>query len=400
MKRPSRENRHRRLVALLLAAAASATQASAQVEVTGYALGVGTRQGATDVATAGTTLFGRTRLMLEGGFGRGSFEAAYEHLATRTPRAGAFSITAPGGTAARNGDWLGADWTIRTTDRTSWRHRLDRLSVSLVGSSWEVTAGRQAISWANTLFLTPADPFSPFDPSDPFREYRGGVDAVRVRAFPGPFTEIEAVVRPAETSLGTTWTALGRVQSSVGGWALGGWAGMLHDEAAAAVFATGSLGATALRAEASLRKDSGGGSAVRGTVGFDRYFTPGDKDLVWIVELQYDGFGVESTSNLLTILGSKPFVRGEMQVLGEWSLATQGAYQVHPLVGIDALLLTNLRDGSALLAAGLSWSATAAASVRLGLFVGAGDDAVGPTSLGSEYGSVPEIGYLSVTWFF
>ena len=47
----------------------------------------------------------------------------------------------------------------------------------------DLIVGRQPVSWATTLFLTPADPFSPFDPADPFREYRGGVDAARLRVY-------------------------------------------------------------------------------------------------------------------------------------------------------------------------------------------------------------------------
>ncbi|GIS81009.1 MAG: hypothetical protein CM1200mP14_25750 [Gammaproteobacteria bacterium] len=85
--------------------------------------------------------------------------------------------------------------------------------------SIRITIGRQAVSWATTLILTPADPFAPFNPSDPFRNIGEEIYALRVRLFTGPFSEIEAVVRPTETAFGTTVTALGRVQTSRGGWA-------------------------------------------------------------------------------------------------------------------------------------------------------------------------------------
>jgi hypothetical protein len=331
-----------------------------------------------------------------------TMDVAYEHVASRTPMGGGLSITTPGGEGAGSGDWLGADWELRSTSRSRWRHRFDRLALSFAAGPVEVTAGRQAISWATTLFLTPADPFAPFDPSDPFREYRGGVDAVRVQAFPGPFTEIEAVVRAADTPEGSRITALARGQTSRSGWAFGAWAGAVHEEAAGAVFATGAAGAMALRAEASLRRGTTDGEAVfRAALGADRNFLLDGKDLFLVAELQYDGLGAAESSDLLDIVISKWFSRGEMQVLGQWSGAVQAGYQAHPLVSVDALVLANLRDGSALLAPGLGWSATEHMSVRLGVFAGTGPGGLEPEAwLASEYGSIPVLGYASLSWFF
>jgi hypothetical protein len=384
----------------LIVALLTPSPAKSQFDVTGYSLGVGTYQGESDLGPSGSTLLGRTRLMLNGTKGSWGLDVAYEHVLSRTPASGGFSITTPGGSAARSGDWLGADWEIHSSERNSWRHRLDRLSVTYSEGPVEVTMGRQAVSWATTLFLTPADPFAPFDPSDPFREYRGGIDAARIRAYPGPFTEIEAVVRPTETVLGTTWTALGRAQTSLNGWAFGAWGGMLHDEAAGAVFATGALGATAVRGEASLRKNDAGGTAVRGALGLDRFFTPGGKDLYVIVEFQYDEFAAESASTLLDVVASKPYLRGEIQTLGRVSFVSQTTYQIHPIISVDMMGLINLDDHSMLFAPGISWSASGSASVRLGTFAGLGEGLAGPAQLGSEYGAVPGIGYLSVTWYF
>jgi hypothetical protein len=87
-------------------------------------------------------------------------------------------------------------------------------------------------------------------------------------------------------------------------------------------------------------------------------------------------------------------------VLGRWETALQASYQAHPLVEVNLLALANLTDGSALLSPGLSWSATASATVRVGAFVGAGQGMSRPLVLGSEYGSVPGVGYAAVSWFF
>lgn len=371
---------------------------SAQVDIGGYALGVGSYAGESDFLPAGSSWLGRGRLMADYAAGWITVETAYEHLTQRQPLGGGFGFTNPGGGTST--DWLPLDWTIHESEQNEWRHRFDRVAIRAEKGPIDVTVGRQAISWATTLFLTPADPFAPFNPSDPFREYRGGVDAVRVRAFTGPFTEIEAVVRPTDTPSGTTMTALGRIGTSKGGWAFGGWAGLLHDEAAAAVFATGGLGSTSIRSEIALREGLDGSAALRAALGFDHFFQPLGKDLYVLGEIQYDEYGASDASELIDVARSAPFNRGDMQVLGRWAIATQASYQIHPLIGVSALVLLNPEDASTLFAPGLSWSATSYASVRAGTYFGFGHTAPTSFELGSEYGSVPGLGYLSVSMFF
>lgn len=388
------------VAALALTCTLMPAVASAQLAVGAYTLGVGSSALRSDFLPAGSTLLGRGRAMVSYSAGWLIFDAAYEHVIQRRPVGGGFGIAGSGSANFVNTDWLPLDWTIHTSDRTDWRHRFDRASVTAMTGPMEVTVGRQAISWATTLLLTPADPFSLFDPSDPFRAYRGGVDAVRVRAFTGPFTEVEAVIRPADAALGTTMTALARFATSRGGWAFGGWTGLLHDQAAGAIFASGGVGATSLRTEVALREGGNGGTIARASLGFDSFFIANGKDVYLLGEVQFDGFGASSPDELIGTATSEAFARGDMQTLGRWTIATQITYQMHPLVAVDALALVNADDLSWLFAPGVSWSTTSYASTRLGLFTGIGDRAPSPLALGSEYGSVPTLAYISVSMFF
>jgi hypothetical protein len=392
-----------RRAAVLVAGALSLPQSAVgqSFDLKGYALGVGTYSAENTLSAGGSTQLARFRLMPELPTGAFTLDVAYEHILIHTPPDGGFAVTAPGGTQAGSTDWLPLDNTIRSTSRSSWRSRFDRLSVGFEAGPLSVTAGRQAISWATTLFLTPADPFAPFDPSDPFREYRGGVDALRVQAFTGPFSEIDVVVRGADTSDGKRVTALTRYQTSRGVWAFGGWGGVVHEELSAAAFTTGAVGSTALRAEVVLRERPGDGAAFRGSFGADRQFLLDGKDGLVLVEILYDGFGATEASDLLDVIMSKPFLRGEMQTLGRWTGAAQTSLQAHPLVGLDALALINLADGSALLGPGLSWSATGSISVRAGAFFGFGSEELDPLAgILSEYGAVPGTGYVAASWYF
>ena len=133
----------------------------------------------------------RLRLMWNASPGPVRLDAAYEQTLTlrQAGAPGAQLFTATG--TANGGDWLSLDDEIHSGERAEWRHRFDRLSARVdLGANADLVVGRQPVSWATTLFLTPADPFSPFDPSDPFREYRIGVDAARLRYYRGAFTPV------------------------------------------------------------------------------------------------------------------------------------------------------------------------------------------------------------------
>ncbi|MDE2804446.1 MAG: hypothetical protein OXN18_04770 [Gemmatimonadota bacterium] len=387
----------------LLATLVPRGAASQQPGLSGYYLNVFTGVAESLLAPAGVTDFQRLRLMWRGSAGPVRLDAAYEHSLTLRQEGalGAQLFTAAG--TASGGDWLSLGGEIESSTQLLWRHRVDRLSARIdLGSSADLVIGRQPVSWATTLILTPADPFSPFDPADPFREYRTGVDAVRLRYYRGSFTQFEVMARPARQGDRETLTMLGRVSSNRGGWDLGAWGGVVHDTFGAAAFLSGSVGLWALRAEGAVR-DLEDRLVVRGTVGLDRTFPLTGRDLYVVVEYQRDDLGATSPDGLLDAARSRAFEQGEMQVLGRDVGALQLSYPLHPLVSVSSLVLGSLRDGSFIFAPGLTYSASESLGLSAGAFFGFGE---GPSldgldlSLGSEFGALPRVGYLSATVFF
>ena len=394
----------RRVAALLVGAGLCSLPAAAQqTGFSGHYLNVGTRVGTSAIGPGGLSDFQRFRLMWAGAVGPLFVEMGYEHTLTLRERGAAGAGLFTGVGVATGGDWLPLDGEIVSDERVSWRHRVDRLSVRAdLGASADIVVGRQPVSWATTLFLTPADPFSPFDPADPFREYRAGVDAVRFRYYQGALTSVEVVARLAGSGDQRTVTALARAASNYRGWDIGGWVGAVHETFGAAVFASGSVGLWAVRAEGAVR-DTDDGTALRAAVGADRTFSVAGRDLYVVAEYQRDGFGSATPAGLLDAAASPAFAHGEMQVLGRDVGALQLSYQVHPLASASLMALGNLRDGSVLVGPGLGWSASERASLRVGGFFGVGAEAtVAETglSLGSEYGAVPGIGFASLSVFF
>jgi hypothetical protein len=388
--------------AALLALTAGASAAAQSRLVTGYYQNVPLWSDSSALTSGGLSDFNRFRLSTEPSFGRWSFELAYEQVLTlrqNDTASGIFVGAVPGG-----GEWLDLQWTIDESEHVRWQHRFDRMRIGFKPTeALQIDVGRQAISWATTLFLTPADPFSPFNPADPFREFRAGVDAARVRVYPGPLSEIDVVVRPTKTEVGEELTALARGLATWKGWELSGWAGSLYGDVTAAGGVSGSVRGWALRGEAVVRQVEGSGAVVRTSIGVDRLVSVAGKDLLVVAEYQRDGFGAADSGEYSQVLESAPFRRGELQVLGRNEVALQSSYQVHPLGSLAGLLLWNLSDGSALLSPSFSYSASDDATVTGGLFVGFGESATsgsGSATIPSEYGLVPVTAYLSVSIFF
>ena len=376
----------------------------------GYYLDVALWSDSTALSRGGVQDVQRLRLMVEPGWGPFSLDAAYEHVLTffenRQAEAGGVF---PGGVVPAGGEWLDLQWTVADDDRLAWRHRFDRLALTYSPDlPVRIAVGRQTISWATTLFLTPADPFAPFDPADPFREYRAGVDALRIHVYPGQFTDVDLVLRASDSPTGESLTALARGRTVWRGWELSAWAGALHEEPAAAIATTGALGQAALRGELSLREVNNDGPAWRGALGVDTRVDAFSRDLYLVAEYQHDDLGAADPEELLRVVESEPFQRGELQVLSRDVMAGEASYQVHPLLSAELLILWSLSDGSALLSPAVTYNLADEAVARAGLFFGAGNDrssdggngSNNPLSVPSEFGLTPTILYASLSLFF
>jgi hypothetical protein len=366
----------------------------------GYYLNFATAQAEGDFSSAAVSDVQRLRFMADHTAGMLSFDVAYEHVLSLTSDASSGSVLGVF-VSPIEGDWLDLDWTLSDSDHANWVHRFDRINVTArLGESVELSAGRQPISWATTLVLTPADPFTPFNPSDPFREYRGGVDALRAQAFLGPFSGADVVVRPADgPDSTTTITAAGRVYGSWRGWDLQGWGGVIHDRFAFSAGLTRNVAGATVRSEVVLR-DEPTGSAWRMAAGVHHRFGVAGRDLVLAVEYQHDDFGAADASEIIAVAGSPAGLRGELQVLGRDAAVIQATYIINTVLAVDLFTLWNLGDPSTLFGAGGTYSLSNELGLRLGTYWGAGKGFDVMTGPGSEFGLLPFVGYMSLTGFF
>ncbi len=386
------------IAAAVIVAALPAKVEAQLPEVRGYYLHAAAGMESSPFTEAGLLDFQRLRLMTGPRWGTFDLDVAYEHTLALSTDDLVLGRGFDGAEPAA--PWLPLQGDILDRRRVTWAHGLDRLSASArVGERTRLTVGRQSISWATALFFTPTDPFVPFDPADPFREFRAGVDALRATVFLGPFSELDAVVRPAEAADGgDSVTALLRGQALLQGWEVSGWAGALHDKPAVSAGTTGTVGETGVRLEGGLRREDGS-TVARGAVGVDRLFRVRDRDLHAVVEYQHDGFGAGRADELIPTALSAPAARGELLVLGRDAVVVNGTYDLRPLTSLGLLAVVNARDGSTLLSPTVVHSLADEASLRVGGFAGLGPGGDG-ASLRSEHGASPLVGFAAVSVFF
>ena len=364
--------------------------AAAAAEISGLARSTLLMKGS-DGGAAEVDWLNGIRLTLDGDLGPARLTVSYE-----------LAVSVAGEQPAQGDtDWLDLEGPVARGGDIESRHRLDRLELAFsADDSIDVNIGRQAVSWGTTLYLTPADPFVPFSPSDTLRDYRRGIDALRLRAYPGALSELDLVVRPSRLRDRTELTVLARALTIWGDWEVSAWAGSLYGHAAAAVGAAGGIADWAVRAEAVVR--DGERSAIgRGAIGISRTFSVWNRDLGFVLEYQHDGFGAARRQDYEDLLQSDPFVRGELQGLGRDQAVVQAVYQVHPLWELTGLALWNLNSGSVILGPGFSHSLSDAATLSGSVFAEFGDtipeEAI-PAE--AEFRAPPVNAYLYLTWYF
>lgn len=87
---------------------------------------------------------------------------------------------------------------LRTWSRGSWGAglRLDRFNIRISLPGADLTVGRQAVTFGHAFFWNPLDVFAPFRLLDFDREYKEGVDAVRLDVPTGRFSGLNLIAAP------------------------------------------------------------------------------------------------------------------------------------------------------------------------------------------------------------
>lgn len=297
------------------------------------------------------------------------------------------------------------DWAIAAGARSAWRHEIDRAALRVESARVTVVAGRQAVGWGRGVLFGAIDLFAPFSPFEADREWRRGIDAVRVDARLSNRASADVVVAVGPRPSASAYAARVRGYAgtvdveAVGGRRGGDWFG-----GAASSFVVG--GGEVHVEAAAFRVPAVPGSAryattqtvVKAVVGGSSRVSVGHGIAVW-VEYHYSGFGVRGAREMLLALADPAFAaryaRGDTQMLTRHAVAAVASYEWSPIVAGSASVVHDPTDGSGVVTPSLTLTFGDRWSLLASAYVPYGRTAVGGVPR-TAYGSAPYSGLVQI----
>lgn len=238
-----------------------------------------------------------------------------------------------------------------------WQHgeeaysllQVDRLNLRWKNSRIDVIAGRQAIGFGRILIFSPLDVVAPFAPDAFDTDVRSGVDALRAMVYYGLDGQVGAMtvfgkVARYDSHL-VTWS------DNHGGLDLLMIGGRLRGRPMLGAGLAGSLGTLGLKGEISVHRgrdidepggDRADGYALAAVEAWYRF----DHGLSLILQYLFNGPGGQAPGSYPEVLASAPLQEGLTHLLGRHYLIAAPAYELHPLMTLQGMLLWNLDDDS------------------------------------------------------
>ena len=311
----------------------------------------------------------------------------------------------------------GARWEWGDAGDVRASAHVDRAHLRIALERADITAGRQAITFGKAWFWNPLDIFLPFGSTQFDRDYKPGVDALRVDLPLGDFSGATLVAVPGRAQSGAqpggedAWyrsALVARAYGNARGWDLAAQGGKILGGYQLGGAVTGELGDLQLRGEAAwfaaqdgTGAGASGGSAVgdhlAAVAGVGRGFAV--RDLQLQAEYFYNGAARGDLKERFVLVAE-----GRLRHVSRHLLGGLASGRIHPLVSGSLALLWGIGDGSWLAQPGLVWAAADEVEVVTGAVIARGRRPVGGTAedlrFRSEFGTYPDFYYLETKLYF
>lgn len=313
---------------------------------------------------------------------------------------------------------LDASWNWHQDENVTASLWLDRVNAKLKFPGFDLTVGRQAISFGKAYFWNPLDVFLPFDARQFDRDYKAGVDAAR---FDLPFTRFsgfnivgamgrtlttQGSYRPGYEAWDASWlgsAVLGRLYATWKGWDFSAQGGKIYGGYQAGGAFVGDLKFLQLRGEAAYFLADGKmrpliDDHATAVAGVGHRF---ENTLDLQVEYLFNGGGHSKHFDLAFLR----LLNGEILQMSKNVVGLRGTYELLPiLVGSMGVLLSATNSPSASLQPGLDWSVSDNINWIFGAVINLGEHPDGRSPLGlgikSEFGASADIYYTQIKWYF
>jgi hypothetical protein len=304
--------------------------------------------------------------------------------------------------------------------------RVERLSLAVHAPGFDVRFGRQAIAFGTGFFFTPLDLLSPYGPQVVDREYKPGVDAVRLDLFlgaTGRLTGVLGVVDPEDPD-GTV--LIGSAGFTVGLFDLDFFVAKHYRDLVLGFSTQGSAGPVGLHGDLALTVPFTGDdptvaaepTSVRVVAGANLRT---ERGMTLMAEFSAQSRGADNSDDYFAELADPRVQRGDVWTLGHLYAALSLTQELSPVLSLGAVTLVNLQDPSAMIGPNLAWSVASNVDFVAGAFLGVGkrpaevdllallgpdgsplsiEEALGQLESGSEFGLMPHQAYVQLKLYF
>ena len=318
---------------------------------------------------------------------------------------------------------LDASWDWYKASNGSASMWLDRFNLRATLAKADITAGRQPITFGKAYFWNPLDIFLPFDPRQFDRDYKAGVDALRMDITLGSFTGINLIgVAGRELdysgkyvdhgTLNASWygsSLIARTFTTLHNWDLAIQGGKIYGGYQLGGGSVGEIGPVEARAEAAYfwARDSEPlpspleGDLVEdsftGVVGFGHRF---ENTLTVEIEYFYNGAGDSNDLDASFVR----FASGNILQMSRHLTGFLISYEFIPIITGQFTALYSWEDPSAQIQPILTWSVSNNTDLILGASINFGDrptrDSSGEVKLRSEFGTFPDFYFMEFKLYF
>ena len=291
---------------------------------------------------------------------------------------------------------------------------LDRLMVTLKTGFADIIVGRQPIAWGSARVINPTDILAPFAFDELDKEDRTGVDAVRIRVPLGSLDELDMGIVAGDRFEARTSAVYVRGKAHVLKTDVSALAMDFRRHLLLGLDLSRSIGGAGTWLEAAyvvpdafLEVATGERDYFRASAGADYSFSP---KFYGFAEYHFSTAGAAHPGAYLSLPETTPYRDGAVYLLGRHYLSLGSTWQITPLLPFTGLIIANLGDLSFVLAPSIDYNVSRNVDLAAGVYVGLGrrpettgipaSPVVQPDSLHSEFGSYPDLVYVSFRVYF
>jgi len=264
------------------------------------------------------------------------------------------------------------------------RHRLYRAYIDLTFEQVDLRLGRQRIAWGSALFWSPVDILNPLSPTQLERGRRVGVDAVALNWSYGDLSSLSLVYAAHATAQRASVAWRWQTHNKGFDWALTN--GRFRNDKMLGIDFSGQLGRIGTRGEITRMDSPIDGTYTRAVIGADYSFP---NTLSLNIEIYYNGQGTTDTNRY----NFPRLFSGNIQSLGKRYMGGYLSYGVTSILLWRNNWILNLDDHSRFFSPELvvSFSDNVEGTVGIQAFRG---------GVGSEYGTLKDLYYVQIQWYF